>query len=209
MNINQNFVLLAMSKYKEQYDVIYMFERYSEIKNVNNQIAQKILEKVEILIHKYGEVYLKRSNDYPTLLHKYVKNILESKRGKIDYDVCEFIISRYYPDNLNIRDKDGNTVAQLIPRNIWDKKMINLFKQNGAIINIKPDHYQKFVDIPCHFIKDYEERLCSICIERSSKIVTLGCLHCAMCEECSNLVKKCPICRESFNENQKIRIFFS
>ena len=48
---------------------------------------------------------------------------------------------------------------------------------------------------------------CSVCYENNSIIMFIGCGHVCSCNECSNRLSNCPICRMRINGRQ--RIFFS
>ena len=55
--------------------------------------------------------------------------------------------------------------------------------------------------------EDFTVPKCSVCYENNSIIMFIGCGHVCSCNECSNRLSNCPICRMRINGRQ--RIFFS
>jgi hypothetical protein len=41
-----------------------------------------------------------------------------------------------------------------------------------------------------------EQQLCVVCTDRNISVVLLPCRHRCMCHDCSNVLSKCPICRQ-------------
>jgi E3 ubiquitin-protein ligase XIAP len=52
-----------------------------------------------------------------------------------------------------------------------------------------------------------ESRLCKICMDNEATILFLPCAHILCCQECADLVNKCPICRKTIES--RIRSFFA
>lgn len=50
----------------------------------------------------------------------------------------------------------------------------------------------------------FVEFSCKICFDEQRQVVFLPCGHLVCCKICSNLVKKCPICRNEIAEVQEI-----
>ncbi|CAF0765393.1 unnamed protein product [Didymodactylos carnosus] len=48
--------------------------------------------------------------------------------------------------------------------------------------------------------------ICSICWERKSNCAFIPCGHVTTCEQCSNDVDKCPVCRATIQQKQKLYI---
>ncbi|ESO93081.1 hypothetical protein LOTGIDRAFT_119885 [Lottia gigantea] len=45
---------------------------------------------------------------------------------------------------------------------------------------------------------------CKICMDNEVQVTFIPCRHLVTCEECSNLVTECPICRKHIRERMKI-----
>jgi hypothetical protein len=53
------------------------------------------------------------------------------------------------------------------------------------------------------------ESECVVCMDQSATLASSKCGHLCMCQDCSNLVSNCPICRQPFAKENLIKIFIS
>jgi hypothetical protein len=96
------------------------------------------------------------------------------------------------------KDNNFNTPQQLIEH--FQRLGLEPFWKKGMIIKNKKDY---------NFdpkVKIFNVDECVICCEAKPNLIFDNCLHCCFCIECYeadlqyNSIKKCPICRESYNK---------
>jgi hypothetical protein len=97
-----------------------------------------------------------------------------------------------YNDLLELKKKVSLSLDLIKNR----KKKSNVFKINKTIIF----HVNKFLNCVVMIEKINESRsnnkkLCSICYTDEIKILIKPCNHICICEECSDKIDNCPICR--------------
>lgn len=116
--------------------------------------------------------------------HKEIKKQLEKERNELK------------ESTITLRE------LELIKNKLKDqvKECINDYVINGSI----KDTISNIMTI-----KKKEDQLsCSICFDNERNCVILDCNHFAICEKCSQKVKKCPICRIDIKKGIK-KVFFS
>jgi hypothetical protein len=77
-------------------------------------------------------------------------------------------------------------------------RYISLIENYNNTLNFKSDPQNKSI---------IESKLCKICLVNDYNVMFSPCAHIVACSDCANMLTKCPICQQAFNNI--IKIYFS
>ena len=183
-----------ISRYKSESPELYL-QKHFKIKMLQNYIS-----KTELLLLQFS-----RENKLKVDKNKNIKSL------QCSYIICEInkifsyvhlfykLSPSFHIKIKNIISKYNNYVVSAISEKDYELNAINhrlQYLQNNNI----------FLQNKNNELKEGQPR-CSCCWSSDCEfVIFLPCLHVTCCEECGNLVEKCPICLKDINITKKIYI---
>ena len=179
----------------------------------NNELTMKLIDINENLINYIHEI-MNSTNYHNNIISNFDSNILKisndyNRKLKNDFKLIqkdynklknEVLFLNYEKDYLlkkcdeykKIRDLFDFTIEKNIrlikDRIITNNKLILEATKNDILTNEKKELQYELNDLK-------NEYRCSICYENTKKIIIEPCYHFCCCEDCIDLIDKCPICR--------------
>ena len=183
-----------ISRHKSESTELYL-QQHFKIKMLQNYIS-----KTELLLLQFS-----RENKLKVDKNKNIKSL------QCSYIICEInkifsyvhlfykLSPSFHIKIKNIISKYNNYVVSAISEKDYELNAINhrlQYLQNNNI----------FLQNKNNELKEGQPR-CSCCWSSDCEfVIFLPCLHVTCCEECGNLVEKCPICLKDINITKKIYI---
>jgi predicted nuclease with TOPRIM domain len=115
---------------------------------------------------------------------------LEAEMRRLEAEMC-----RLQSDNKHLRPFQTEACE-------LSKKNMDLEARNAMLMNQFLDMQLKLsAATGCQHKEKEEEKLCTICMSCSPTCLFKTCGHVSCCEDCSRILKECPVCRTEKNSD--------
>ena len=176
---------------KEEYDIIPTFAKWNKYYVSLNFKNQTIFfnKKFDIVLSHEGEYFANYPDTINPLYLAQNNIIIDSELNLTNMAHIYFI--KWISKKRFMGSQDGK---------------IYIYKIKNNVIELVDENVIKLVDENVIKLVDENEKECSICVANiKKKIALVPCGHTDICQECSNKIKRCPICKSEIEK--VIRIF--
>jgi hypothetical protein len=177
MNVILNLFIDCLFPNRNRTEIIINKNNYNINKNITN--TRTAFKDSNLLKDKLGL-------ETNVALDKSFNEIIDSKKS-LNNIKLNILFTSSSNDNISENLNNNN--------NIYDKEKLSIDQINKIIKNFKLNQDSRN-DLTNKIEEDSDDQdLCIICMDNKKSIVFLPCTHMHTCQECSNQLDNCPVCR--------------